>query len=439
MLMKIVSSESEKQMRLPAFITLTYFTVIFAVIVVAYGEVARRAQTNELAYSVKDKQIYLSDFVQFYTCGKLVLDPATRLKVYDPRAINQAMPVGIPPEDRIIPAVPFFIVLMAPWALLPLNTSFIVWILLSAAAMAAGSFILLKDLKGASNLAILGFLAAILVAQPSWFTLFIGHACLFQYFFLCLFFWGLHKKNDWVAGAGMALASFKPQYAIGLAIPALAEKRFKLLAWGACFELCLLGLAVATVGLDNTIHFPSLITKYEHDQSRVVPRMICLRAILERFLPHQPTMIISWLLFGGSLLLAFVLWRQARSKPSLMPWAAAFTIVSALLFSPHAHVYDAVMMGIAAIFVLPTSGFFGFKQQTALKSWLSLTLMAYPLISWYFFVGIGIDGQMVGYPFALLHLIILLAILAIFKAELAAPAPEQTKGEIQSASGEGAP
>lgn len=66
--MKIVSSESEKQMRLPAFITLTYFTVIFAVIVVAYGEVARRAQTNELAYSVKDKQIYLSDFVQFYTC-----------------------------------------------------------------------------------------------------------------------------------------------------------------------------------------------------------------------------------------------------------------------------------------------------------------------------------------------------------------------------------
>jgi hypothetical protein len=145
--------------------------------------------------------------------------------------------------------------------------------------------------------------------------------------------------------------------------------------------------------------------------------MICLRAILERFLPHQLTMLISWALFGGSLLLAFVLWRKARLKPNLMPWAAAFTIVSALLFSPHAHVYDSVMIGIAAIFVLPTSGFFGFKKQTALKSWLSLILMSYPFLSWYFFVGISIDKQMVGYPFAVLHLIILVAIMAVFKAE----------------------
>ena len=196
-------------MRLPAFLTLTYFTVIFAVIVIAYGEVVRRAETNELAYSVKDGQTYLSDFVQFWACGKLILDPATRQKIYDPLAIHQAMPVAVPVEDRIVPAVPFFIVLMAPWALLPVNTSFIAWIFLSVASMAAGSWMLLKDVKGASRLAIGGFLAAILVAQPSWFTLFIGHACFFQYFFLCLFFWGLLKKRDWVAGLGMALASFK--------------------------------------------------------------------------------------------------------------------------------------------------------------------------------------------------------------------------------------
>ncbi|HMY04877.1 MAG TPA: hypothetical protein PKA48_16040, partial [Candidatus Obscuribacter sp.] len=109
-------------------LTITYFTIIAAVLVVPYGELVKRAQTNELAFSTRNKQLYLSDFVQFYTCGKLVLEPATRTRIYDPAAINKAMPVAVPMEDRIIPAVPFFIVLMAPWALLPVDTSFLVWI-----------------------------------------------------------------------------------------------------------------------------------------------------------------------------------------------------------------------------------------------------------------------------------------------------------------------
>lgn len=404
-------------MRLPAFLTITYFTIVFSVITVAYGEIVHRAQTNELAFSNRDKQIYLSDFVQFYTCGKLVLNPQTRTRIYDPLAINQAMPVAVPVEDRIIPAVPFFIVFMAPWACLPVDTSFIAWILLSMLAMAGGSLLLLKGYRQASWQAAVGYMAAILMAQPSWFTLFIGHACFFQYFFIATFFFAFFKKKDWLAGAGMALASFKPQYAIGLAIPALAARRFQLLAWGAFFELCLLTLAAATVGLDNTLHFPSLIAKYEHDQSRVVPRMICLRAILERFLPHQTTMLMAWLCFGAALLLGLWLWRQAARKKNLEPWAAAFTLVSALLFSPHAHVYDAVMMGLVAIFTIPVSGFFGFAKLSRPKAILALTMMAYPLLSWYFFVGIGIDGQMVGYPFAVLHLLILISILAIFRAE----------------------
>jgi len=409
-------------------LTITYFTIIAAVLVVPYGELVKRAQTNELAFSTRNKQLYLSDFVQFYTCGKLVLEPSTRTRIYDPAAINKAMPVAVPMEDRIIPAVPFFIVLMAPWALLPVDTSFLVWILLSAICMAGGSLLLLRGWKEATPLACLGFLTAILMAQPSWFTLFIGHACFYQYFFLSLFFFALLHKKDALAGAGMALASFKPQFAIPLLVPALAGRRFKLLAWGAAFELGLLALSVFTVGLDNTIHFPALIAKYEHDQSRVVPRMICLRAIIERVLPHQATMLLSWALFALSLAMAYYLWRRTMKNQKLWPLAASFTITAGLVFSPHAHVYDAVMMGLVAIMLLPVNGLFGFASLSRTRKLLCTSLMLYPMASWYFFVGISEAGNMIGYPFAVLDLLILLGILAVFKEENrqeeTAPKPE---------------
>lgn len=420
---KAPSQVRAKKLMTPAlFFTLTYFTIIASLCFASYREVVVRAEKNELAYSIKDKQVSLSDFVQFWVCGKLVLNPETRHRVYDPTAINQAMPVAVPVEDRIIPAVPFFIVLMAPWALMPVDQSFLLWIAASLLSMGAITALLLKDLRGGGTLSIAGFITAILAAQPTWFTVFIGHACLFQYLFIGLFFWGLLKKNDPIAGAGMALASFKPQYAVPLAMAALAGKRIKLLAWATAVEMLLLAMAVLTIGLDNTIHFPSLMAKYEHDQARVVPRMICLRAILETFLPHGPSMIISWLFYGAALLIGFLMWRQASKNIELARWAAAFTLVSSLLFSPHAHIYDAVMVGIAAIFILPPSGFAGFskeKRPSPLKAWLGLIMACYPFLSWYFFAGlqIGPGNSLVGYPFAVLNGVILLFIMLIYKSE----------------------
>src|SRR5262245_29367239 len=116
-------------------------TIVFAISIAAYGEIVKKALHNQLAYQCSGGYVYLSDFVQFYTAGKMV-STGQGASVYDAAAINKNMPIALPQDDRILLATPFFISLMTPLSLLSVHAGFICWIVLSLASLMAGSYLI---------------------------------------------------------------------------------------------------------------------------------------------------------------------------------------------------------------------------------------------------------------------------------------------------------
>lgn len=404
-------------------VALAYLAAVSGVTLAAYGEIINRAFQNQLAYTCHDKNVYLSDFVQFYTAGKMVSSGQGQL-IYDAAAISKNMPVPLAQDTRIfVLFMPFFISFIAPITLLSLHASFIFWILLSLSSLTAASILILKGRRhfGAQMVATIVF--CILASQPAWFTLFTGHACFFQYLFIAVFFWALSSKKDLPAALALALTSFKPQFALPLLVPALAQRRFKLLALAGMFELFLIVLAIFTLGPETTFNGPLSVVQWEHGQTDVIPRMISLRAVLDTVIPHYAT-ALSWTLFALWLAFTYKVWRRANDTEHTSA-AAAITITGALLFSPHAHLYDAVLMGLAACFVWPRHGFGDFHRSSGfLRLCLWSLLAAYPLVSWYFFTSVGAGPNVIGYPFAGLDMSILVVMLLLFREQANAPAHE---------------
>lgn len=405
-------------------VALAYLAAVSGITIAAYGEIVNRASQNQLAYTCHNKNVYLSDFVQFYTAGKLVSSGQGQL-IYDAEAISKNMPVPLAQDTRIfVLFMPFFISFVAPITLLSLHASFIFWILLSLASLTAASILILKGRRhfGAQMVATIVF--CILASQPAWFTLFTGHACFFQYLFIAVFFWALFSKKDLPAALALALTSFKPQFALPLLVPALAQRRFKLLALAGAFELFLIILSILTLGPQTTFSGPLSVLQWEHGQTDVIPRMISLRAVLDTVVPHNATAALTWTLFALWLAFTYRVWRRADDA-ELTSAAAAITISGALLFSPHAHLYDAVLMGLAACFVWPRHGFGDFHRSSGfLRLCLWSLLAAYPLVSWYFFTSIGTGPNVLGYPFAGWDMAILVVMLLLFKKQTSASAHE---------------
>ena len=64
------SLESLMKRSVVVVVALAYLAAVSGITIAAYGEIINRAFQNQLAYTCHDKNVYLSDFVQFYTAGK---------------------------------------------------------------------------------------------------------------------------------------------------------------------------------------------------------------------------------------------------------------------------------------------------------------------------------------------------------------------------------
>jgi|AGTN01.3.fsa_nt_gi Protein of unknown function (DUF2029). len=363
-------------------IAIAYIAVVFAISAATYLEIVKKAWHRELAYKYHDNYVYLSDYALFYTVGKMVSTGQGRL-VYDSTAINRNLPVALGRNDTILLAMPFFMAFMVPFSFLSVHSGFICWILLSVAALAVASCLILKGRQfGTLECALV--VICILASQPAWLTLFLGHACFFQYFFIAVFFWALNSKRDLSAAIALALTSIKPQLAIPLAVPALAQSRFKLVGLALLFEVFLMGLSFLALGPAATLNGPLTVLKWDQEHAHIIPRMISVRALLGAVMTQNTSDAVTWLLFVLWLAFTYEIWRRTKSA-ELMSTAATITIAGGMVFSPHVHIYDAVLMGLAACFVWPRNGFGAFHWCIGFVR-LSLWSLfaAYPLVSWYF-------------------------------------------------------
>jgi hypothetical protein len=108
--------------------------------------------------------------------------------------------------------------------------------------------------------------------------------------------------------------------------------------------------------------------------------MICLRGLLSCFLPIE-TLLLSLPLFAfGLACSAYLFYYVQKNAPDNLDWAIACSIICGLLFAPHVHMYDAVMLSVAMVVTLAYRQS-EWSKSTAAKVWFTV-LMAWPVAGW---------------------------------------------------------
>lgn len=340
-------------------------------------------------------QLLQADFVRFYACGKMALSE-DRHKVYDQEVQRKYVNVAIAPDHSddypYIQYPPIAFPIMAPFALMPPLVAFNVWNLVTAALGLAATGLLLKHnirLKGRISTALM--LCAVYCSTGSIDVIRAGQVNWIQFAAIAMFWVFWFAKKDLAAGAVIGLTIFKPQYSFICLLPALAYKRWKLLGAAAVSVITLLAISALFIGPENIIGYPAVLLHIEGNQKdlTVLPRdMYCLRAPLSWLLPLDIAFKVSVLLWALGALIIYLGWRRipqdAERKQKQM---AAFTALWALLFSPHAHSYDTLLLALPAVLTMTTiSPYDTWRLKPGIVKYWHLLYLLYPILGWVFFI-----------------------------------------------------
>ncbi len=231
-------------------------------------------------------------------------------------------------------------------------------------------------------------IAATLAMFPSMANFTLGQAAWFLLGTTCLYFWSLYKRKDLLAGLSLALISIRPQYCLFFLIPAVVNRRWRLLAYFASGMVALLLLAGFTLGWRTVLDYPQVVLYAESTGKHlwgagVQRNLVSIRALLNLFLPTALSVQVGLLLFLISLLFSAWLWLKSKNQDNqTFAWLVSITILLALISSPHTYVYDLCLLALTFMTLKQVSSFKSFQAMPfSLRIWYVL-LVAYPILSW---------------------------------------------------------
>jgi hypothetical protein len=352
--------------------------------------------------------VSISDFLHYYQAATITLSDQRHL-VYDPAVQMACMNRLISPRhiDTVFyfQCLPYTCPIVAPLALLSKEIAYLVWVTLSVLCGCAGVFFInkLRPQPEQFDKIDLGLiLLGVMTSAPSIITFKLGQSSWFLVGLYSFFFWALRRQRPVFAGALLAISTFKPQYAVLMAMPLLGLKQWRALAACVAVEVAQLVLAGLTIGWENVWGYPQILVRAETDPNLIgvfPEQMVSLRNLLSVFGNQRLTLGINTLCLLAAAVFAFFLWRKiglhlatattddGRARADLLfNWGACLTLTLALLLSPHTHVYDLVVLACVAVLSLPTwSAFKNAKAMSAAEVVWSLLLVTFPVSSWVFF------------------------------------------------------
>jgi hypothetical protein len=386
-------------------------TILTLWLTTIYSPIVESLKQHTMLYSRSKRTLYVTDTVKFYEVGSLAANPATRLHVYDP-AVQVAWArdffgPGATRDRWYAEYVPFLFPLMIPFSRLPLESLSIVWTISSVLAGVLSLTVLAK-LASIGRLRWLLCLAALFASLPCWSSIVLGQITLFLLLTVSYFCWGFFCKDDFIGGIALALSAVKPHYALFLAIPAVAKKRWHLIAVAFVFEIFLLIAAVMSIGWGNVLGYPQTLMHSE----LLIPapeNEACVRGLLGLLLPPSlafPSSVIAWMI---GLALTVRLWITAREERS-MRWAMTLTIMLMLWFSPHTNLYDWTLLWASGMVTQPI------REETGSMTLWHHLIACYPVLSWVVFVSAAVAGSIFNSASSvnLLHFLLILLALRCF-------------------------
>jgi hypothetical protein len=369
-------------------VNLLYVAVLCIFLSGSYQLIAGLLAQKELFVSISNGHLAFSDFVLFYLAGKMTLSPDAH-NVYDPQTqlawFNQLLAPWHLDKPFYFQDMPFVFPLMTPLAHLPMQNAFFVWLAVCIPFGLAALYLILSRETKLSRLQKLAVLLGVLASFPALTNIRMGQQAWFLLAFECLYFCALFAKRDIAAGVALACTSFKPHYSLFFLIPALALKRWKLIASAAIFELGLCILAGITIGWQNVFSYPQILMHAESTKDFLgvaSSKMISIRGITSLLLPQEIAVPLCFLVMILALVGSYFLWQKLIAQKQDLKFATCLTVLLCLVASPHSHAYDLPLLAILAI-TLPTTDIMAANKLKLnyLRAWC-LLLISYPLISW---------------------------------------------------------
>jgi hypothetical protein len=281
--------------------------------------------------------------------------------------------------------------MMAPFSLLPLDLSHLLFDFLNLIIGLSGCWLLVKHFQWTKNNMSKYVLLGALASMPSWNALLLGQLTWLYIGLICFLIVALRKNNYIKAGLATAFSIIKPQYAVFLLIPILSLRRYATFFAAAAWEILFFVICTFVFGLQALINYPFAINQAEASAQSVHTQvMYCVRPILELCLPQQIAYryslivyVIVWL--AVTALGIYGLRKQNTEKAFL--WLMACTILSSLLFSPHAHSHDALLLILPALLTLPANLPSQQSLTAALWRWIFYLM---PILSWAVFLLVSV-------------------------------------------------
>lgn len=300
-----------------------------------------------------------NDFVSFYTAPALL----TSGGLYDLQQIDEEQARYGFDRDRqhklAFLRPPFYALLLKPLAWLPYRPAYLAWVSLSAISLVLVA-VLWKHLG-------LGWMAAALCWSPAVAYMFLRGQD--TAFLLLLFSAGialLRRNAPYAAGIILSLCGIK--WSLFLAVPLLIVGR-RLWRCGAGFlagSAAMLLLSYFVAGRGWPQEYGRMILA--DTASPRVPEMASLRGLV-----HGTTWSTA-LEITAALMIAFLTWWICRWVKDL-DYAAAATLISGLLISHHAYLYDCAILAPALVILARGAGSFAW-----LRTYAIVLLAPFPML-----------------------------------------------------------
>ena len=383
--------------------TLRFGALCFlACLLVGFAYIFSSSKPEDLFTHMNERgETCVSDFLHYYQAAQLTASDQRHL-IYDRQVQLDSMNKLIAPRhiDNVfyMPYPPFAFVELTPLALFSKETAYYVWV---AGTLVVGIICLwiLNTARSASKrldgidfgIVSLGFVAsasgvvAYALGQSSWIL--VG--------LYSIYFWCLKRNRPYLAGAALALSTFKPQYTILLMLPMISRQRWRAFAALFVVEALMFTAAGFVVGWENIFNYPYILINAEADPHQnaggyYAGQMVSLRNILSVFHNQGLTLTVNALVLLMVAPLVWFFWQKVLKKETIddesFGWAAASTFALTLLVSPHTHIYELVVLSCPAILTLPPlrTLFQRAGKPLAERIWCWLVL-TFPIMSWVFF------------------------------------------------------
>jgi len=380
--------------RVKRLVKFGYISLLLALVLFFFVELSILYVSGNLSlYKCRDSYGF-TDYVHFYLAGKITLSPE-RCLFYSwdvqKQFLGKLTHCLITGEDFYTPYLPIIFIMMAPYSLLPLDFSHLLFDFINLAIGLSGCWFVVKHFQGTKNNMSKYVLLGALASMPSWNTLFLGQLTWLYIGLICFFLVALRNNHYIKAGLAIALSIIKPQYAVFLLIPVLSLKRYSVLFAAAIWEILFFAICTFVFGLQALMNYPFAINQAEASAQSVHTQvMYCIRPIIELAFPQQTAYRYSLILYVLVWLVITILGiyglRKQNSEKAFI-WLMAFTILSALLFSPHAHSHDALFLVLPALLTLPSNWANQKSLTIILWRWIFYLL---PILSWAAFLLVAV-------------------------------------------------